>query len=118
MIVIDFFYELYNINMAGSIRENSLMLYLRPAEEQQRYILRNVADWLVSKGDFKDFGNALSFLLEAEYKNPGQYKSVISMYHAANDYISRFKPERKYNMTFVNNYQTSNTNTYGEPHMY
>jgi len=93
---------------------NALALYLRPLEDQQPYILDQVAQWLVDKKDFPNFKLARQYLFYLEEKYPWRFKTILSNYYEATDIYKNFMVYKS-----VDDYQTSHTNAYGEePHMW
>lgn len=103
----------------SSYRKNSITMYLRPLEYQQRYQIRNAAKWLVYKKKFLHFNNALRWLSYLEKTNPWVYKNILSTYYKETDYKTYFKSSVYSNNYDVNFYKTSNYNSYGdEPHMW
>jgi len=92
---------------------NELYVYLRPAEAIQPYIVERTAEWLVSRGLFKNKIDALRYLVFLENRDINQYRFYISEYHRMNDYQNRLWLFRR----TINDVRNK-TEPYGQPHMF
>jgi hypothetical protein len=101
-----------------SYRSKSIMLFLRPTEYLQRYEIRNVAKWLLTKFKFRDFNHAVDYLIYMQQYYPYKFKAIVSRYFEETEYLSDYKRTEYPNGYDINSYQTSNIKLYGEPHMY
>jgi len=100
-------------------RNNSIALYLRPIDSIPPYQIDNCAKWLVATGQIKGLYQARVWINTLQYKQPWRFKTLMSNYYAIifDGHIFNKPHENKY--TEVNEYTTSNNNSYGnEPHMY
>lgn len=94
---------------------NELIVYLRPQETIQPYVIEECAKWLVRAGKFTSFDLAWNYLAFIEDRNPSQFKYTISEYHRHNDYKQRSATNFRRNM----NVPYSVPGAYGEDaHMY
>lgn len=99
--------------MSGLI-PNSLTLYLRPLASIEPYRVNDCAKWLVIKGKFKTYKDAITWLMDIEETQPWIYKAIFSDFFNDVDYKQNYKDKRD-----VNKYRSSCTNSYGEePHMW
>lgn len=92
----------------------SIKLYLRPIENIKPYQIDNCAKWMFKLGYFSSLNESRYWIKNLEYQSPWKFKTLMSNY-----FLSMYQTKPNINKyTAVNNYVTSNINSYGEPHMY
>ena len=91
-------------------KKNSIMLYLRPMDAIQPYVVNACARWLVSQGSFPEYHIARAWLSYLEQYHPFRYKSIISAFFEQRD----FKQQVLGVNSDVIRYRTSNYSNYGD----
>ena len=100
--------------MSSGLRDNSIIIYLRPVGDQQPYQIARAAQWLTRMRKFPNCKAARAWLAVVEDNNPWLFKTIMSQYHEANDV-----KQRPFKYRPINTYRTSTSNVYGqEPHMF
>jgi hypothetical protein len=109
---------IYTIIMSG-YRNNNISIYLRSIDNIPSYQIDNCAKWLVHSNQIQTLYHSRIWLNNLRNHHPWQFKNIMSAYYTTkpNAYMYNNLYDNKY--TSVNNYVTSDNNSYGnEPHMY